>query len=148
VIRAIRSENAAPVSAVLREAVLDGGHTTPERLVEGANDPRFVGLAQEGPTGIVGAIIGQVVAGEAEIHEVAVAQEHRRSGHGSALVQAFMAEVERRGASICFLEVRSANTAAVELYSSLGFEACGERKGYYRDGADALVMRHSLGSEA
>jgi ribosomal-protein-alanine N-acetyltransferase len=58
-----------------------------------------------------------------------------------------MAEAKLRGASGCFLEVRSINTAAVELYGSLGFEACGERKGYYRDGCDALVMRHSLGSE-
>jgi len=146
-IRAIRSDDAAPVSAVLREALLDGGHTTIERLVECANDPLFVGLALARPTGIVGAIIGQVVAGEAEIHEVAVERAHRRGGHGSALVQAFMAEAKRRGAIICFLEVRPANTAAVELYSSLGFEAVGERKGYYRDGADALVMRHSLESE-
>jgi ribosomal-protein-alanine N-acetyltransferase len=147
-IRPIRSTDATTVSEVLREALMDGGHTTPARLVEGSTDPVFVGLAQEVPTGIVGAIIGSVVADEAEIHEIAVARSHRRGGHGSALVQAFLVEADRRGANRCFLEVRSANSAAVGLYSSLGFEACGERKGYYRDGTDALVMRHSLESEA
>ena len=147
-IRTIRSDDAAGVAAILQDAILDGGHTTIERLVEDVNEPHFIGLAEEGTTGIVGAIIGQVVADAAEIHEIAVAQAHRRSGHGCTLVQAFMAEVVRRGATTCFLEVRSANIAAVSLYSSLGFEACGERKGYYRDGANALVMRHSLEREA
>ena len=147
-IRPIRAGDSEAVCEVLQHALIDGGHTTRERIVAGSTDPLFVGLVQESPSGIVGVVIGQVAAGEAEIHEVAVAHPHRREGSGSALVQAFEAEAYRRGASTCFLEVRPTNTAAVELYNSLGFEACGERKGYYRDGADALVMRHSLRDES
>jgi ribosomal protein S18 acetylase RimI-like enzyme len=147
-IRPICSADAETVSEVLRQALVDGGHTTPARLVEGSTDPLFVGLVQEATTGIVGALIGSVVADEAEIHEIAVARSHRRGGHGRALVQAFLMEAGRRGAKLCFLEVRSANHAAVGLYSSLGFEACGERKGYYRDGTNAVLMRYCLGSEA
>ena len=39
------------------------------------------------------------------------------------------------------LEVRKSNAAAIALYSKLGFEIEGVRKGYYEDtGEDALIM--------
>lgn len=43
-----------------------------------------------------------------------------------------------------FLEVAADNDAARALYAKLGFVEAGRRHGYYGDGADALVLRHSL----
>ena len=42
------------------------------------------------------------------------------------------------------LEVRRDNAAAQALYRSRGFEVVAERRGYYDDGEDALVMRCAL----
>ena len=147
-IRVIRPIDYESVCAVLQDALIDGGHTTPQRLLEGSNSPHFVGLSLEGTTGIVGAIVGHIVADEAEIHEIGVDRAHRRQGHARALVHAFLNEAKHRGANTCFLEVRTTNTGAVALYRALGFEACGERKGYYQDGANALVLRHAMESRA
>ena len=43
-----------------------------------------------------------------------------------------------------FLEVRASNAAACRLYSKMGFEEVGIRKGYYSDGEDALLMEKRL----
>ena len=43
------------------------------------------------------------------------------------------------------LEVASRNEAAVRLYESFGFGVDGIRKGYYRDGDDALLMSLRIG---
>ena len=48
------------------------------------------------------------------------------------------------GAARCHLEVRLDNAGALALYHALGFEICGRRQGYYRDGSDALVLRRDL----
>jgi ribosomal-protein-alanine N-acetyltransferase len=45
-----------------------------------------------------------------------------------------------RGAVAATLEVRSTNRSAIALYSSFGFGRAGRRRGYYRDGTDALIM--------
>ena len=51
-----------------------------------------------------------------------------------------MARLARAGAGRVFLEVRADNRAATALYEGLGFTRTGLRRGYYRDGADALVL--------
>ena len=50
----------------------------------------------------------------------------------------------QRGAEEVFLEVRADNDSAQNLYRSLGFEQLAVRKGYYKGGVDALVMRLAL----
>jgi ribosomal-protein-alanine N-acetyltransferase len=40
-----------------------------------------------------------------------------------------------------FLEVAADNKAANALYAGAGFVQVGERRGYYPDGGDALVLR-------
>lgn len=77
---------------------------------------------------------------EADLLRVAVAPEHRRRGLAAGLLEAGLAEAERRGAEVCFLEVRSDNQAAIGLYQRFGFSVVGRRPGYYSDGGEALTM--------
>lgn len=82
------------------------------------------------------------VADEAYIQTLAVtgAQQGRRVGAG--LLDALLAEADRRGARSVGLEVRTDNTAALRLYERRGFVVVGTRRGYYQpSGADAHVMR-------
>ena len=45
-----------------------------------------------------------------------------------------------RGLETVFLEVRSRNTAAINLYTAYGFKRVGVRKGYYKNPDDDAVI--------
>ncbi|MEW9528989.1 ribosomal protein S18-alanine N-acetyltransferase [Microbispora sp. NPDC049125] len=95
-----------------------------------------------------GRIIGYaglaVAADQADVQTIAVLAEHRRSGIGTALMDALLAEAARRGADAVFLEVRADNPPAQAMYERFGFAALGVRRRYYEDGTDAITMVKSL----
>ncbi len=83
-----------------------------------------------------------VVADEAEIITVAVSPASRRCGIGRALTEQMLHDAEVLGAASMYLEVRASNSAARALYTALGFEEIGVRRGYYRaPREDAILMR-------
>ena len=84
---------------------------------------------------------------EFEIHTIGVDPAHRRRGLGRLLMDQFMRLADGLDGEV-FLEVRTDNEAAVELYRAFDFEIIGERKRYYQpSGADAYTMkRPSLSS--
>lgn len=86
----------------------------------------------------------RTVADEAELLRLSVASAARRRGLGRQLLEAGFAELRLRRLARCFLEVRADNEPAIALYRRAGFEPSGERKGYYRDGSDALVYARAM----
>ena len=97
--------------------------------------------------GVITGYAGLLVAStQADVLTLAVAADRWGQGIGAALLEALLAEAERRGCTEVFLEVRTDNDRAQRLYRSHGFVQIGIRKGYYQpSGADALVMRRDLG---
>ena len=95
-----------------------------------------------------GFILARLAAGEAEILTVAVAKSVRRHGIGHRLLDETLRRLHTERAESLFLEVDSANVAAIKLYKRFGFKKVGERPAYY-DGPEgrtaALVMRLDLG---
>jgi ribosomal-protein-alanine N-acetyltransferase len=83
---------------------------------------------------------GSLVLDELHITLVAVRPARRRQGLGGRVLQHLLREARRRGARAATLEVAATNTAALGLYSQLGFRIQGRRRGYYRDGDDALIQ--------
>lgn len=82
--------------------------------------------------------------GQGDIQTVAVAEAARGRGLGRRLMEALLAEAERRGVAEVFLEVRADNEPAQRLYASLGFERIAVRPHYYQpDNEDAWVMRRT-----
>jgi ribosomal-protein-alanine N-acetyltransferase len=82
---------------------------------------------------------------QADVVTLAVAVSHWGLGIGSTLLEALMAEAARRGCAELFLEVRTDNVRAQQLYRRHGFTEIGIRRGYYQpSGADALVMRRDV----
>jgi len=75
---------------------------------------------------------------------IAVINEHRGKGFGSALVNESIEGVKIRQCSELYLEVRCSNNDAVRLYEKLGFSITQKLKAYYRDGEDAYVMAIDL----
>jgi ribosomal protein S18 acetylase RimI-like enzyme len=82
--------------------------------------------------------------GEAELLRIAVLSEARGKGMGRALLRTSEEQVRAMGCPVLLLEVRTSNTAARKLYVSEGWEECGLRRGYYRDGEDAVLFRKQL----
>jgi len=75
---------------------------------------------------------------------IAVMNEYRSKGFGSALVNECINGVKIRQCSELYLEVRCSNNDAVRLYEKLGFSITQRLKAYYRDGEDAYVMAVDL----
>jgi [ribosomal protein S18]-alanine N-acetyltransferase len=121
-----------PWSASEFESVLTLGHTI------------FLVASSAADERITGYVVALAVMDEAEILNVAVSPALRGHGIGGRLLDAALAEVEKRGALSVFLEVRLSNTSARALYGSRRFVDVSRRKGYYRNPSeDALVMRRA-----
>ncbi|WP_394552943.1 ribosomal protein S18-alanine N-acetyltransferase [Agromyces sp. MMS24-JH15] len=113
------------------------------RELEGEHGYYLVAIDDADP-GAVFAYAGLLApagSGQGDIQTIAVAPDHRGSGLGRALMLALVDEARRRGANEVFLEVRADNPVARGLYASLGFVELGLRRGYYRHGMDAVMMR-------
>ena len=82
---------------------------------------------------------------DAELQRIAVDPAYRRRGLASELLEAVEARAAADGATRLLLEVREDNTPAAAFYESRGFEEVGRRRGYYRDGAAAVVLGKKVG---
>lgn len=98
-----------------------------------------------GAAKLLGYVVALTVGDEGEVANLAVAPAARRRGLGGVLLDRFVAESERAGVRVLFLEVRESNVAARRLYESRGFAQVGRRRGYYRTpDEDALVLRRDF----
>ncbi len=88
---------------------------------------------------IAGFLVSRAVAEmEREILNIAVHPEFRRLHVATELLRAELS----RHPGVHFLEVRQSNVAAQRLYEGLGFQAVGERPGYYENPPETgIVMR-------
>ena len=78
---------------------------------------------------------------EAHVATIGVAAARQGEGIGARLLDALLAEADRRS-PVVLLEVRADNELAQGLYRRRGFAEIGRRRGYYQpSGADAVVMR-------
>ena len=105
--------------------------------------PYILGLIAEGkPRSIAGYLVARFLDTEGEILNLAVAPENRRKGVGALLLEHALADLRKQGVESVFLEVRTSNQAAINLYLAKGFRPIGQRRSYYRRPVeDAMVLR-------
>ncbi|OGB90130.1 ribosomal-protein-alanine N-acetyltransferase [candidate division WOR-1 bacterium RIFCSPHIGHO2_01_FULL_53_15] len=89
---------------------------------------------------IVGYIGIEKVLDEEHIINMAVHPDYRGKGIGRRLIQHVLNDEE-----VFFLEVRTSNETAKDIYEKYGFKVISIRKAYYPDGEDAYVMRRIPG---
>jgi ribosomal-protein-alanine N-acetyltransferase len=110
----------------------------------------FVARAGQ-PQQIVGFILGQLAADEAEILTIGVRKDCQRRGIGRRLIEALARATHRAEAKRLLLEVGERNAAALALYRRAGFVEIGRRRGYYEHtkgpAEDALALVLVLGRE-
>lgn len=146
-VRTMRVADLAAVLAVEQEAFAVDPPWTMGQLrdeLDQVPDSRHYVVAVDADGRVVG--YAGLVAGldDADVTTLGVATGHRRSGVGRTLLRAVLVEARRRGCRAVLLEVRSANDAARALYAAEGFVEVARRARYYRDGADAVVLRRAL----
>ncbi len=104
---------------------------------------RYFGAREEGTLlGYAGiALLGGGDSAESEVHTIGVDPLAHRRGIGGVLLAKLLSEADRHGGSV-FLDVRTDNAPAIELYRKEGFVTVGTRRKYYQpSGADAYTMR-------
>jgi ribosomal-protein-alanine N-acetyltransferase len=154
----IRRGVAADMDALLalERSVPEAAHWSPAEYVQILHPEsqeaalrRWIFVAEDGE--LKGFIVVKLLrAGQqmlAEIENLAVSTAARRKGTGSALCTAALEACRAVGARAVELEVRAGNSAAIGLYTRLGFEQTGIRAGYYtHPKEDAVLLRISLQS--
>ncbi|MGA2199567.1 MAG: ribosomal protein S18-alanine N-acetyltransferase [Nitrososphaerales archaeon] len=84
------------------------------------------------------------LAKKGHIISVAVLEAFRSRGIGSMLIKEALEEVRKSSGKECYLEVRTTNKGAIELYEKLGFKTSSTLHGYYKDGESAYTMAMPL----
>ncbi len=97
----------------------------------------------------VGSIAGYgvlwCIRDEGELANIAVRPTLQRRGIGAELLDCVLGVARERGVKSVYLEVRTSNEAAQNMYANRGFEQVGVRRNYYeRPREDAWVFRKRL----
>lgn len=98
-----------------------------------------------GPRGdLAGYVFCAFAAGELHVNKIAVAEQHRRRGIATLLMDEVLGFAKASRVEEIYLEVRVSNRRAQAFYAGLEFREAGRRGRYYLDGEDALVMVRDL----
>jgi ribosomal-protein-alanine N-acetyltransferase len=81
-------------------------------------------------------VVRQIAPNEREILNLAVDPAERRRGVARELLESELRRVKCKW----FLEVRTSNSCAINLYENAGFRAAGRRESYYRDPVESGIV--------
>lgn len=101
-------------------------------------------LVAEGEGRILGFMVAETRRQTGHIITIDVIEEARRTGLGSALLQAAEEQLLRAGASVVALETPVNNEGAIRFYKQHGYFVEKTLAGYYSGHLDALVMTKDL----
>lgn len=103
--------------------------TAPASSAESESLPTIMGLA-----------CTWAILEEAHITLLGIHPSYQRRGLGQWLLFTLLQAARDRGLTHATLEVRQSNRAAQQLYARFGFKVAGERRHYYADGENALIL--------
>lgn len=92
-------------------------------------------------TRLIAYLIFQQTDDEAEIIHFICDKTHQRQGFAYQLLTQWLDQLAQQSVNKVFLEVRSGNQRAKQLYTQVGFVEVGRRESYYSNKDDAIIMR-------
>ena len=98
----------------------------------------------QGEWKVAGYALFALAADEAELLAISTAPEFLRKGIASEIFAEGEEALADAGARNFYLVKKKKNRAAIAFYQSLGFDKCGERREYYSDGENAVLMSRPL----
>ena len=99
---------------------------------------------------IIGHAVISVTSGESHMLNLSIARAHQRRGFGRQFIEFLVQQARDHEAETMLLEVRPSNTAAIQCYSSAGFNEIGQRKDYYpatNGREDALLFARHISAQ-
>jgi ribosomal-protein-alanine N-acetyltransferase len=93
---------------------------------------------------VAGFICCRFVPPSGEITNFAVADNFLKKGFGSALLRAALEILKQKNVGEITLEVGVKNIAAISLYEKFMFKKVSERKKFYNNIEDALIMKKEI----
>lgn len=94
---------------------------------------------------LLGVIVFSTVLDESELLKIFVSPYHRGEKIAEKLIHRMERNLQKQNVESCFLEVRSDNLPAIQLYQKTGFSMIGQRKNYYRHPTcDALIFKTEI----
>ncbi len=145
----VRQMNVGDVDGV---AAIEAGSLSPwnrEQILSELKREAGLALVAVTSDGVVqGWCCGFFAGSEAELLKVSVSFPWQRQGIGTTLLGKLCYLLATCGAEQLFLEVRSRNVPARELYTKQGFQETGIRRNYYKEpGDDAVIWVKRLNKE-
>lgn len=138
----ILTDELLPAVLALDQVCLGGLWTEAgyRREIESPNSDLLVLLAN---SQVIGLGCLWAILDEAHITTLAIHPECHRRYLGQLLLIQLLQLAHRRALTHATLEVRASNNCALGLYQKFGFRTAGQRKGYYKDGENALILWRS-----
>ena len=127
----------------IEQAVSPGPWTESMFAEELDNEKAFFYTAREAET-VLGFGGFWNLAGTGHIANIAVHPEFQRRGVARRILFCMLDAMRQQNIEEAVLEVRAGNAPAIQLYEQSGFRQQGCRKGYYRNGDDALIYALKL----
>jgi ribosomal-protein-alanine N-acetyltransferase len=125
-----------------------GGLWTPSQWSVELADPHRPGRGVRLEGELVAMACGWLILEELHITLVATCPRRRRQGLGRRALAELLRDAAAAGATAATLEVAVGNLPARALYEGVVFRSAGIRRGYYRNGDDALIKWMSLSGRA
>ncbi len=89
-------------------------------------------------------VLFQILAEECEVITMAVVPDAQGQGSGAQLLEEMLGVCRESGVKKVFLEVSEVNKKARCLYEKFAFAEYNQRKAYYADGQNALLLQLQL----
>lgn len=86
----------------------------------------------------------KAIINEADIMNIVVKKSHRHNGIGTLILENLLNLAKSKNMISISLEVNKSNIPAINLYKKFGFLNIGERKKYYNNTDDAIIMEKKL----
>lgn len=137
-VRRFRTQDIDRLLEVLQESP-EAASWARDSFLEAAEEAGSLALVLEDNGEFIAFLIGRLVRDQAEVLNLAVSRSHRRTGAGSMLLEAALADFRAQGGETAYLEVRESNTGAIAFYEKHQFTRIGRRKAYYQDPIEAAV---------
>ncbi len=97
---------------------------------------------------VVGYISITIIYEECNLVKIIIDEKHRKRGYATLLIKKIMSDALCNNASKVYLEVRSDNIPAKNLYEKIGFKKTNTREKYYADGMNADIYWYFLNDRA
>ncbi|MBR1759365.1 MAG: ribosomal protein S18-alanine N-acetyltransferase [Lachnospiraceae bacterium] len=139
VIRPMQAEDVSAICAIEQASFSDPWSA--EGFLNSLANERAICLSAICEGEPVGYALLYTVLDEADLVNIAVAEQMRQCGIGRALLKEVILQAKEKGVLKIFLEVRKSNYRARLLYGSFGFLTLSVRKGFYeKPKEDAICM--------